>query len=204
PLNDADIEHIKEITDIQLEDARTELERANATAHAMSQRVEESDVDDMKAEDDDEDSAWDVTKDVITTKRNGDLSNHNLDMYDEEDDGPASTFGPFTGIKGLQFYRDDDDDDPYITLKEDDDELQREENEVLLTDNMCVTAIVEQNQHAPLPRMARLSSLSGYCQNRDTEDPASRFGSYVVIGTLDPEIEIFSIGLTIISTTTLL
>jgi hypothetical protein len=58
PLNDADIERIKEIADIQLEDARTELERANAVAHAMSQRVEESDVDDMKAEDEDEDSAW--------------------------------------------------------------------------------------------------------------------------------------------------
>jgi hypothetical protein len=30
---------------------------------------------------------------------------------------PCPAFGPFTGIKGLQFYRDNDD-DPYITLKE--------------------------------------------------------------------------------------
>lgn len=58
PLNDADIERIKEIADIQIEDARTELERANAVAHAMSQRVYESDVDDMKAGDEDSDSAW--------------------------------------------------------------------------------------------------------------------------------------------------
>jgi hypothetical protein len=30
---------------------------------------------------------------------------------------PCPAFGPFTGIKGLQFYHDNDD-DPYITLKE--------------------------------------------------------------------------------------
>jgi len=100
PLNDADIERIKDIADIQLEDARTELERANAIAHAMNQRGEESDVDDMKAEDDDEDSAWvdeddepmdeDAAKDVVVPKRNGDLSKYNLDTYDE-DDGPASS-----------------------------------------------------------------------------------------------------------------
>jgi hypothetical protein len=33
----------------------------------------------------------DVTKDVVTPKRNGDLSKYNLDTYDEEDDGPASS-----------------------------------------------------------------------------------------------------------------
>jgi hypothetical protein len=33
----------------------------------------------------------DVTKDVVAPKRNGDLSKYNLDTYDEEDDGPASS-----------------------------------------------------------------------------------------------------------------
>jgi len=35
PLNDADVERIKEIANVELEDARTELERANVTAQAM-------------------------------------------------------------------------------------------------------------------------------------------------------------------------
>ncbi len=30
-------------------------------------------------------------KDVVSPKRNGDLSEYNLDTYDEEDDGPASS-----------------------------------------------------------------------------------------------------------------
>jgi hypothetical protein len=33
----------------------------------------------------------DVSKDDVAPKRNGDLSEYNLDTYDEEDDGPASS-----------------------------------------------------------------------------------------------------------------
>jgi periodic tryptophan protein 1 len=57
PLNDTDIERIKEIANVELEDARTELERANVTAQAMDQRDEESDGDDVTGDDED-DSAW--------------------------------------------------------------------------------------------------------------------------------------------------
>jgi len=56
-LNDADIKRIKEIANIELEDARTELERANAAAQGMDQRHEESEGDDMMGDDED-DSAW--------------------------------------------------------------------------------------------------------------------------------------------------
>ncbi|KAH9003131.1 hypothetical protein EDB86DRAFT_3073616 [Lactarius hatsudake] len=47
-----------DIAYIQLEDARTELEHANAVAHAVSQRDEDSEVDDIKVDDGDDDSAW--------------------------------------------------------------------------------------------------------------------------------------------------
>jgi hypothetical protein len=57
PLNDADIERIKEIANVELEDARIELERANVTAQTMGQRHEESDGDDVTVDDED-DSAW--------------------------------------------------------------------------------------------------------------------------------------------------
>ena len=114
PLNDADIERVKEIAQLELEDARTELERANATAQAMDKRHEESDGDDMPDDDDDDDSAWveyvlpllpwmtrsrfcsepmddDTLGDGTAPKRNGDLSEYKLDTYDEDDDGPASS-----------------------------------------------------------------------------------------------------------------
>jgi periodic tryptophan protein 1 len=49
PLNDADVDRIKEIAHVQLEDARTELERASAAARDMDQGRED---------DDEDDSAW--------------------------------------------------------------------------------------------------------------------------------------------------
>lgn len=56
-MNDGDVERIKEIANVELEDARIELERANITAQAMYQRHEESDGDDVTGDDGD-DSAW--------------------------------------------------------------------------------------------------------------------------------------------------
>ncbi|KAH8981802.1 hypothetical protein EDB92DRAFT_1952838 [Lactarius akahatsu] len=173
-----------DIANIQLEDTRTELERANAVAHAMSQRDDDSEVDDIKVVYDDEDSTWvdeddeamddDATKDFVSPKQNGDLSEYNLDTYDEEDDGPASN-------------------------------------------NMLVTALVEQNvpqlhffvYDEPTeylgPHHDLLLSSMPLClewldyrrlESMDTEDgPGSRFGNYVAIGTLEPEIEIYSIDL---------
>ncbi|KAH9953214.1 WD40 repeat-like protein [Lactifluus volemus] len=216
PLNDADVERIKEIAHIELEDARTELERANAAAQSMSQINGSGD----DSDDDEDDSAWvdeddeAMDEDAQGSSRletNGDISKYGLDTYDEEGDGPASTFGPFTNIKGLQFYHNNDD-DPYVTLKEDDDELEREENEILPTDNMLVTAIVEQNvpqlhffvydestEHLGPHHDLLLSSMPLCLEWLDypTGDgsSSSQFGNYIAIGTMDPEIEIFSVDL---------
>ena len=105
-------------------------------------------------------------------------------------------------------------------VPKDDDQLEREENEILPTDNMLVTAIVEQNvpqlhffvYDEPTeylgPHHDLLLSSMPLClewldypaasikaESMDTEDDnaASRFGNYVAIGTLDPDIEIYSI-----------
>ena len=50
------------------------------------------------------------------TKKPGDLSEYNLDNYDD-DGGNEAELGPFTNIKGLTYYRNNEE-DPYITLKD--------------------------------------------------------------------------------------
>lgn len=50
------------------------------------------------------------------TKKPGDLSEYNLDNYDDDGDSEAE-LGPFTNIKGLTYYRNNEE-DPYITLKD--------------------------------------------------------------------------------------
>ena len=52
----------------------------------------------------------------LATKKPGDLSEYNLDNYDDDDDNEAE-LGPFTNIKGLTYYRNNEE-DPYITLKD--------------------------------------------------------------------------------------
>ena len=49
-------------------------------------------------------------------KKPGDLSEYNLDNYDEDEDNEAE-LGPFTKVKGLTYYRNNEE-DPYITLKD--------------------------------------------------------------------------------------
>jgi len=51
-----------------------------------------------------------------TNKPPGDLSEYNLDNYDEDEDNEAE-LGPFTNVKGLTYYRNNEE-DPYITLKD--------------------------------------------------------------------------------------
>ena len=75
------------------------------------------------------------------SKPDGDgLDQYNLDEYDEDEAMPG--MGPFSNIKGLTYYRNNDE-DPYITLKEDEQEQEREELEVLPTDNLLVVAKTE-------------------------------------------------------------
>ena len=50
------------------------------------------------------------------SKKPGDLSEYNLDNYDEDEDNEAE-LGPFTNVKGLTYYRNNEE-DPYITLKD--------------------------------------------------------------------------------------
>jgi len=144
--------------------------------------------------------------------RGDDLAEYNLDDYDEDE---TKIDGPFTNVKGLTFYKDNAE-DPYITLKEDDEDEERQDLEVMPTDNLIVAAKTEDD----------ISQLEIYIYDESEENlfvhhdlmlpnfplclewldfpPASssttaqngaarEFGSYIAVGTLDPEIEIWSL-----------
>ncbi|KAI0046584.1 transducin family protein/WD-40 repeat family protein [Auriscalpium vulgare] len=153
-LDDNELERVSKLARIELEDARVELERAHAAAKSMGKGVDEDNVEDEEDGEgngddadwvDEEDEPMDedgaVAKAKPADKAKGDLSKYNLDDYDEDNSG-AVALGPFSNIKGLQYYRDNNE-DPYITLKEEDDENEREELEVLPSDNLLVTAKTE-------------------------------------------------------------
>ncbi|ETW83317.1 hypothetical protein HETIRDRAFT_383395 [Heterobasidion irregulare TC 32-1] len=230
-LDDRELERVSALARIELEDARVELQRAHEAANKMGKGAEEEEADDGNEEEDawvdedddamDQDSSPEDKK--STAKKGGDLSEYNLDDYDE-DDTRGSVLGPFSNIKGLTYHRDNDE-DPYITLKEDDEENEREELEVLPTDNLLVVAKTEDevsqldiyvydeseenlyvHHDLMLPNFPLClewldfppaSASTNADSSMDTSDtPASttkQFGNYIAVGTLDPEIEIWSL-----------
>ncbi|GAA5953983.1 hypothetical protein JCM3765_000714 [Sporobolomyces pararoseus] len=139
-----------------------------------------------------------------------DLAAYNLDTYDEEESKGAA-MGAFSNIKGLTYYGNADE-DPYVTLeaKQEDEDLEREELEILPTDNLIVAAKTqddvsqleiyvydesEENLYVHhdllLPAMPLCLEWLDFCPGRTNEE--GQKGNFVAVGTLDPEIEIWSL-----------
>ncbi|KAF8656211.1 hypothetical protein AX16_002647 [Volvariella volvacea WC 439] len=222
-LDDQELERVSALARIELEDARLELERAHEAAKTMGLGAEGEEADDAEdvAEDDNDENWVDEDENAMDVdskpEDKDDLSKYNLDDYDNEAKDTAA--GPFSNIKGLTYYKSNDE-DPYITLKEDDEENEREELEIFPTDNLLVTAktedeisqleiyVYDESQenlyvhhdlmlpNFPLclewldfPPMS--SSSSNTVRYENPENPG--FGNYIAVGTLDPEIEIWSL-----------
>ncbi|GAA5835346.1 hypothetical protein JCM9279_004514 [Rhodotorula babjevae] len=140
-----------------------------------------------------------------------DMAKYNLDAYDDEVSG-STAMGAFSNIKGLTYYGNNDE-DPYITLesKQEDEQLEREELEIQPTDNLIVAAKTEDDvsqlevyvydereenlyvhHDLLLPAMPLCLEWLDFCPGR-TDGDASDKGNFIAVGTMDPEIEIWSL-----------
>lgn len=226
-LDEKELERVSALAHIELEDARVELERAHKAAIKMGKGAEGEEADDDD-EDENEDQWVDEEDDSMAvdeiqpektaepSAKKDELSQYNLDGYDDDDDDDeaAGGFGPFSNIKGLTFYRDNTD-DPYITVKEDPEDEEREELEILPTDNLIVAAKTEDDVsqleiyvyddsqenvyvHHDLmlpnfPLCLEWLDFSPASSSGIQADGPAKFGNYIAVGTMDPEIEIWSL-----------
>ncbi|KAG2344956.1 WD40 repeat-like protein [Suillus weaverae] len=219
-LDEKELERVSALARIEIEDARIELERAHNAAKSMGKGAEGAEADDANEDGDEdawvdeEDASMEVDGDVqADVPENGDdLAQYNLDEYDE-DDAKEDGVGPFSNIKGLTFYRDNQD-DPYITLKDDAEDDERSELEVLPTDNLLVTAKTEDDvsqleiyvydesqdnlyvhHDLMLPNFPLCLEWLDFppTSSEMQSDTSPKFGNYIAVGTLDPEIEIWSL-----------
>lgn len=197
-LDEAEMERISALTGTELGEAERQL--AQAQAEAGGDGWEDVDEDDEAMEEDETDAH--------------DLTRYRLDTYDEE---PSQTIamGALSGIRGAQFFRDDND-DPYMTLKDDpaDEEEEREQLEILPTDNMILTAKTEddvsmieayvyssEDQNLYVHHDLLLPSFPLHLEWLDYAPAplegdsrgrvAGTMGNFVAVGTMDPEIEIW-------------
>ncbi|KAG8954407.1 hypothetical protein FRC04_011734 [Tulasnella sp. 424] len=220
-VDEKELERISAIAQLNIDEAKAELDEANAAAEDFKDissdaeeteevieddkaSADEGDVD-MKEESDEKDKRQKKSKED-TMDRDDELAEYNLDDYDEEQ--PTSGTNIFSNIKGLSYYADNAE-DPYITLH-DEDEEEAQELEIRPSDNLIVTAKTEDhvssleiyvydesedNLYAHhdilLPSFPVCLEWLDYPPSSSTAD--SKTGNYIAVGTLDPDIEIWSL-----------
>lgn len=141
-----------------------------------------------------------------------DLREYNLEHYDDEDvDHNGDSQIVFGNVQSLA-YHESNEDDPYITIKDDGDEIdEKEELQILSTDNMLVAAKVEDevahleiyvyedeadnlyvHHDIMLPAIPLCVEWLDLPVGNGKADPDSR-GNYVAVGTFDPDIELWDL-----------
>ena len=141
-----------------------------------------------------------------------DLKEYDLEHYDSDAvDGDGESMAMFGNAQSLAYHQSNAD-DPYITLQENEDEdEEREELQVLATDNMVVAAKVE-DEVAHLEVYVYEDEADNLYVHHDVMLPAiplcvewldlpvgkpitdqNAKGNYVAVGTMDPDIEVWDL-----------
>ncbi|KAF2436650.1 WD40 repeat-like protein, partial [Tothia fuscella] len=205
-------ERIAKLAKLQLEDAQEDLEEAKAGA----KKGKES----QNGEGTSKVSQVQSTDDI-----DNDLKEYDLDHYDSDDDtkkeDPDSgvPMGMFAGIKSLAYHTSNAE-DPYITLQDDDpdaEEEDREELQILPTDNLILAARIEDevahlevyvyedegdnlyvHHDIMLPAIPLAVEWLDFTVNRTgggTSNGRGDTGNFVAVGTMDPDIEIWDLDI---------
>ncbi|KAI0192858.1 WD40-repeat-containing domain protein [Xylaria flabelliformis] len=219
-FDEAEFERIAELAKLQLDDANEDLEAAQAdkgTDHDHDDNDDddnESAVNDVvgAAEEKDNASAKEKKTEAIDIN-DDDLKEYDLEHYDdEEDDVHGQRMDMFGNIKSLAYYQSNKE-DPYITIpdEQDQEEADREELQILATDNMLLAAKVE-DELAHLEVYVYEDEADNLYVHHDImlpaiplclewlDYPVSKPGvekdataNFVAIGTMDPDIEVWDL-----------
>ncbi|KAG8917025.1 hypothetical protein FRC02_003412 [Tulasnella sp. 418] len=213
-IDEKELERVSKLARIELEEARKEWQKATEAAKKIVDGEADNDdewEDEPVDADEDGDISMDSAKDETKKTKSdpNDLSEYNLDSYDDD---TKSALGPFSNIKGLTYHQNNDD-DPYITLKEDDEDEERQELEILPSDNLIVIAKTEDDisqleiyvyeeseenlyvhHDLMLPSFPLCLEWLDFAPSTSaSRTSADKPGNYIAVGTFEPEIEIWSL-----------
>lgn len=214
-MDDEEYARIAKLAKLELEDAKDDLEKARDSLNKVNMGevddadngAEEEDSDNDDNDDDDNDD--DLAKD-------DDLAEYDMEHYDDEPDMPedededAKTGGIFSNIKSLAYHADGEK-DPYLTLPEGEvsDDEEREELQILPTDNMVLAARIE-DEVAHLEVYVYEDEADNLYVHHDVMLPAvplcvewvgtkvgqgdvGEGGNFAAVGTMDPDIELWDL-----------
>lgn len=162
--------------------------------------------------------------DFAPSEVDDDLKEYDLEHYDDDDvpveddemGESGDTMGIFGNIKSL-VYHGKDEEDPYITLPAngvaEEDEDEREELQILTTDNMVLAARIE-DEVAHLEVYVYEDSADNLYVHHDVmlpaiplavewldfpvgrkDAPENGHGNFVAVGTMDPDIELWDLDI---------
>ncbi|KAI9642320.1 rRNA-processing protein [Ciborinia camelliae] len=208
-FDEEEFQRIADLAKLQLDDANEDLEEAQNTA--------DNGADPDAMVDDDEGSDDEAPSKGVKSKgeEDDDLKEYNLDHYDddvEEDKEGGEGMAMFGNVKSLA-YHESNEEDPYITMAgnaEDEDE-DREELQILATDNMLLAAKIEDevahlevyvyedgadnlyvHHDIMLPAIPLCVEWLDLPVGKPSVDKDSR-ANFVAVGTFDPDIEIWDL-----------
>ncbi|KAI0392870.1 WD40 repeat-like protein [Xylariaceae sp. FL0594] len=210
-FDEAEFERIAELAKLQLDDANDDLEEARAGEEDASQE---------SAAGSDKDSAASAKKQKKNNNNteeidinDPDLKEYDLEHYDDdEDDVQGQRMDMFGNIKSLAYYESNKE-DPYITIpdEQDQEDEDREELQILATDNLLLAAKVE-DELAHLEVYVYEDEADNLYVHHDImlpaiplclewlDIPVSKPGvekdaraNFVAIGTMDPDIEVWDL-----------
>jgi len=203
-FNEEEFERIADLAKLQLDDAEEDLKEAQEAEDGEGSK-KDGDDSEMEVEGGKKAEKIDLNDD--------DLKEYNLDDYDNEDDAPGQgeSMGIFGNVKNLAYYESNKE-DPYITLKDEaEDDEEREDLQILATDNLILSAKVEDelahlevyvyedaadnlyvHHDIMLPAIPLAVEWLDLPVNKPSVDKDSR-GNFVVIGTMDPDIEVWDL-----------
>ena len=202
-FDEGEYARISKLAKLELDDAKEDLENAKQKLADPEGAKKDNEEDD----DSDEDIAED-----------DDLKEYDMEHYDDEPDGvemDEDEAGPhdsiFGNIKGLAYHTDNKD-DPYITLPQDgeqSDDEEREELQILPTDNLVLAARIE-DEVAHLETYVYEDDASNLYVHHDVMLPAvpicvewvssrpnrtGEHGNFAAVGTMDPDIELWDLDI---------
>ncbi|KAI2638080.1 WD40 repeat-like protein [Xylaria nigripes] len=200
-FDEAEFERIAALAKLQLDDANDDLEEAQAEeGGAVDGEKGKSPAKEKKSSED-----IDIN--------DADLKEYDLEHYDDDDgDVHGQRMDMFGNIKSLAYYESNKE-DPYITIPDEDDqeEADREELQILATDNMLLAAKVE-DELAHLEVYVYEDEADNLYVHHDIMLPAiplclewlnvpvakpgvenDATANFVAIGTMDPDIEIWDL-----------
>ncbi|KAI9741129.1 MAG: hypothetical protein M1834_002842 [Cirrosporium novae-zelandiae] len=208
-IDDAELERISELAKIQLEDAKEDLEEAQNGEASGIAKEDNKDEEKQKAQ------ATNVASIKGNLDIDDDLKEYDLDHYDSEPGGKSGdALEMFGNVKSLAYYKSNAE-DPYITLQDDDndDEEEREDLQILGTDNMVLAAKVE-DEVAHLEVYVYEDEADNLYVHHDVMLPSiplcvewldipvgngpvekNSRGNFVAVGTFEPDIELWDLDI---------